>query len=126
MKWLDALSAAGRFGAAVRLQDSGRLEEAKRHLLELSKWFEARELRDSPQLMSTRLMGLVHLAEVAKTLGDASVAEKALSQWLSEWQRLTDRAPELRSVEVLAKWEVWVKASLEQMEKEKEEDLVTP
>ncbi len=115
-QWLEGLSAGSRLGAAIRLQRAGRLEDAKRALLALSDWFDERQLRTTPSLLGTRLMALVHLAEVAKQLGEANLFAMALQRWLLEWKRATTESPELRRVEVLAKWEGWVNANLPQTE----------
>jgi len=114
--WIDGISAARRFGAAVRLQDAGRLAEAKAALLVLGNWFEGREATGSVQLLSARLMSLVHLAEVAKQLGERSLALGAVRQWIAVWEGAVSRMPSLGKVEALAKWEAWAKSSLADLE----------
>ncbi len=110
--WFKGLSAARRFGAAVRLQDHGRLDEAREALLRLNEWMDTLPITESLQLMTTRLMSLVHLAQVEMALGRHEEARNALRRWLSEWEGMTSELPRARGIPVLAKWEAWVTATL--------------
>ena len=110
--WIRAMSAARRFGAAVRLQKSGRIKEARDAFVALNSWLEKDAPANSLAILSTRFMSLAHLAQVAAQLGDRDLATQSLEQWLATWAAATAVTPQLRSVAVLGKWEAWVTATL--------------
>jgi hypothetical protein len=109
--WWNGLCASWRLGGAVRLQKSGRLEEAKRALVDLDRWCDQRSQTVAAPFVSARMMSLIHLAETARQLGDESLARATLEKWLREHDRVV-REPSLGPTVELARWEPWVRATL--------------
>lgn len=113
-RFVDALRGSRRFGKAVRKQEAGKLREAFDAFSELDRWFDSRTPLYWPPFMITRLMTLIHLAEVARALSDKPTAEASLLKWLSEYHSacLTDAF--WRTDSDMQRWETWVRTNLDE------------
>jgi hypothetical protein len=113
--WLTWLAAEWRFGRATKMERAGRLPEAFA-LYSKGRARLATAQSDDPSELSLRLMNLLRLAEVAGKLARHDTAKAALEEWLAVRDAACQQSPNLAKLEVLAKWDGWVRRKLSQPE----------
>jgi ACS family tartrate transporter-like MFS transporter len=100
---------ARRRGRARRLEEMGRLEEARAALVDLRRMLARPTSVRVPAIWTTRLFTLAHLADVAWRLGDRALAREALTEWIWVHDQAVKEHPALRELPEVEEWERWVR-----------------
>jgi ACS family tartrate transporter-like MFS transporter len=100
---------SGRRRRARRLENMGRLEEARVLLLELRRDLARPTSVRVPAIWTTRLFTLAHLADVGWRLGDRVLARECLTEWIWVHDQAVKEHPALGELAEVTEWERWVR-----------------